>query len=507
MKRFSPAKRVSAMPLKAKAKTFSLVSFCLLLVVFISCTAALAYYNYSFKRLFDACYVQSDAMTHMSDLGRAIASYEASPDLETRKEIEAGFAKGWALYDRFPDDPRLHSEETRMLTNAIRRTYATYEESVQELFRLAAYKLHSTDYYVHYYETVEIGDYVDTYLEQMIQENLQDGTSLYQMQSRILYLAPSVLAGLLLLSALVLLRVQRWFSGQIIEPVISLADAARTLAANEMDIPDVTVVDSDDEIGDLTRTFNRMKDDCRSLLTAQQEKEELTRELYEERLQHIDAENRFSAAQLAMLKQQINPHFLFNTLTLISQTAQQEKAAETDELIQQLSVLLRHNLYNRQDRVTVRQELETLYSYMYIQESRFVDRVAFWVDCRVPPEQYDIPTFTLQPLVENAVSHGVAPKADGGSIRIKVTLSGDRLRILVTDNGMGMSPAVRDRLNRLENVPAGQNSGIGVVNVAKRLAILCPGSTFRVASWPNVGTCIRMELPREWALTRKEEKS
>jgi hypothetical protein len=142
-----------------------------------------------------------------------------------------------------------------------------------------------------------------------------------------------------------------------------------------MDIPDVPVCGSDDEIGDLTRTFNRMKDDCRSLLTAQQEKEELTRELYEERLSHIAAENQLSAAHLAMLKQQINPHFLFNTLTLISQTAQQENAGETGRLIQQLSILLRHNLYDRQDRVTIRQELETLYSYMYIQESRFLDRV------------------------------------------------------------------------------------------------------------------------------------
>ncbi len=493
------------MSLRAKAKTVSLASFCVLLVFFIGCTAALAYYNYSFKRLFDTSYLQSDAMAQMSELERAISSYENAPNLETRVLIEDHFAKGWEIFRRFSDSPGLQSEESRMLKNAILRTYGTYEKSVQELFRLGAYRLHTTDYYLQYYETVEVGNYVDTYLEQMLRSNLRDGNALYQTQRHILYLAPFCLAALLLFSALVLLRIQQWFSRQILDPVITLADAARTLAANQMDIPDVHVVDSDDEIGDLTGTFNRMKDDCRSLLTAQQEKEELTRELYEERLQLIAAENQLSAAQFAMLKQQMNPHFLFNTLTLISQTAQQECAAETDELIRQLSVLLRRNLYDRQDRATIRQELETIYSYMYIQESRFRDRVAFWVDCEVAPEAYSIPTFTLQPLVENAVSHGVAPKAAGGVIRIRVALRGGVLRVTVTDNGVGMDPAVRDRLRRLDDVPAGQNNGIGVVNVARRLSILCPESSFHVASWQNVGTCIRIELPLEWAEARHGE--
>lgn len=494
------------MPLRTKAKSFSLVSLCVLFAFFISCTAALAYYNYSFKRLFDASYLQSDAMSRMSELSRAIAAYENAPNRESRALIEEQFARGWEIFRRLPDDPRRQSEEARMLKTAILRTYGTYEKSVQRLFSLGAYRRHTTEYYLQYYETVEIGDYVDTYLEQMLQENLRAGNALYRIQSRILYLAPAVLAALLVLSAIVLLRVQRWFAGQILDPVIALADAARTLAENQMDIPDVRAVDSDDEIGDLTRTFNRMKDDCRSLLIAQQEKEELTRELYEERLQHIAAENQLSAAQLAMLRQQINPHFLFNTLTLISQTAQQEQASETDELIRQLSVLLRCNLYDRQDRVSVRQELETLYSYMYIQESRFLDRVAFWVDCAVAPEEYSIPTFILQPLVENAVSHGVAPKAAGGVIRVRIALRRGALRITVTDNGVGMDRAVRGRLNRLEDVPAGQDSGIGVVNVARRLSILCPGSRFHVASWQNIGTCIRIELPLNWARQREAKE-
>ena len=496
--------RLQSMPLKDKARAVGALSLCVLVVLSISCIAALGYYNYSFKRLFDTSYLQSDAMTQMNELGRAIADFESDPSPESRALVEANFTRGWLYLHRFPDDPARQSEETLLLRNALLRSYATYEKRVGELFRMSSYGPRTTEYYVKYYEIVEIGDYIDTYLEQMIQENLREGNSLYQTQSRILYIAPCVLAVLLLISGAVALGIQRWFVGGILQPVVALADAARTLAANQMDIPDVPAGDRRDEIGDLTRTFNRMKDDCRSLLTAQTEKEELTRALYEERLEHIDAENRLSAAQLAVLKQQINPHFLFNTLTLISETARREAAGDTESLIQQLSVLLRHNLYTRQDRVSIQQELDTLYSYMYIQESRFLDRVAFWVECEVPLEEYAIPTFTLQPLVENAVSHGVVLRETGGIVRVKIAAHGDALRISVTDNGIGMERAVRDRLNRLEDVPAGQNSGIGVVNVARRLSILCPASTFRVASWRGIGTCVRIELPLAWARNHNE---
>ena len=165
----SAAGRLRAMPLKMKAKAVGALSFCLLFVISFSCTASLAYYNYSFKRLFDTSYLQSDAMTAMSDLGRAVAGYEIAPNQETRRLIEDQFARGWALFRRFPDDPRRQSEESRMLKNAILRTYATYEKRVRELFRMGSYGLHTTDYYVKYYEIVEIGDYIDTYLEQMIQ--------------------------------------------------------------------------------------------------------------------------------------------------------------------------------------------------------------------------------------------------------------------------------------------------------------------------------------------------
>lgn len=496
--------RFRSLPLKSKAQAVGALTFCLMILLSTGCIAALGYYNYSFKRLFDTSYLQSGAMTQMRELRHTIEMFESDPGADTRQLVEDGFADGWALFERFPDDPRRQSEEARLLNRAVLRTYATYEKRVQELFRMSIYDLRTTEYYVKYYEIEEIGSYINTYLEQIIQENLREGNSLYQTQSRILYAVPFVFAVLLLLSGMVLTGMLRWFSGRILQPVVALADAARTLAANRMDIPDVPVPGGEDEIGDLTRTFNRMKDDCRSLLTAQQEKEELTRELYEERLEHIDAENRLSAAQLAVLKQQINPHFLFNTLTLISETARQESADDTESLIQQLSVLLRHNLYTRQDRVSLQQELDMLYSYMYIQESRFLDRVVFWVECEVPLDAYSIPTFTLQPLVENAVSHGVVPKEAGGVIRVKIYPHGGALRITVTDNGVGMEKAVLDRLNSLEDVPEGQNSGIGVVNVARRLAIVCPQSTFKVASWQKIGTCIRIDLPLGWAKTNSK---
>ena len=174
------ANHFRSLPLKTKAKAVSIISCGVLFAFFFSCTAALSYYNYSFKRLFDTSYLQSDAMTRMSELSRAVAVYESAPTRETRELVADSFARGWALFERFPDDPRQQSEESRMLKTAILRTYGTYERKVQELFALGSRKLHTTDYYLKYYEIVEIGDYVDTYLEQLIQENLRESNALYR---------------------------------------------------------------------------------------------------------------------------------------------------------------------------------------------------------------------------------------------------------------------------------------------------------------------------------------
>ena len=105
-----------------------------------------------------------------------------------------------------------------------------------------------------------------------------------------------------------------------------------------------------------------------------------------------------------------------------------------------------------------------------------------------------VPTFTLQPLVENAVIHGVAPKEEGGRIRIRIRMRGGRTVITVTDSGQGIPPELLAILMRGGKNHRGHLSGIGVGNVRTRIGTLHPGSTFRIFSRVGMGTAIRLSL-------------
>lgn len=483
------------LPLNARAQRYGLLSFTMLLMASLFCVLIFIYFAHNFESVFGASYLQTGTLRQVDQLNQAMERYGEYPNLEEQDPIREKMDEVARQIDTLVARERQDGQEFGVLAVAVQRSFQSYQERVEKLFSIPAETL-SQEFYVQYYEVLEIGGYIDAYLKELTQQTIEDGYVDYQSVGAYMTMLP-LMAGLLFLviSVMLVVRMDRWVSVQIVEPVLTLANAAQGLAARQMDIPDIPV-QREDEIGQLTRTFNRMKEDCRNLLDTQREKEELTRVLYDEQLKRSDAENRLSAARFSMLKQQINPHFLFNTLTLISQTALQEGAHQTNTLIQRLSALLRHNLYHQAEWVTVRQELEVLYNYMFIQESRFADRVVFWVDCQVQPEQYDIPSFLLQPLVENAVSHGVAPKAEGGAIRIRVKEGKGRLLITVTDSGVGMDKATLRRLRGGEEGEAPRHSGIGVANVAARMAILCPDSRFQVYSRPGLGTCVKLDLPR-----------
>lgn len=172
---------------------------------------------------------------------------------------------------------------------------------------------------------------------------------------------------MIILSAALLYWFSLWLYRHIIVPLFRLSDAAATLAGNEMCLPDLQVTSSD-EVGILTQNFNKMKNDCRSLLVARAERDAMHQNLLNEHIQRVTAEQQLSSAKFAALRNQVNPHFLFNTLALIIQVASEEDAEETKQLIQQLSDLLRYNLYNNAPSVPLAQEIEVLHHYIHIRK-------------------------------------------------------------------------------------------------------------------------------------------
>lgn len=171
-------------------------------------------------------------------------------------------------------------------------------------------------------------------------------------------------------------------------------------------------------------------------------------------------ETQLAQAQLETLKMQLQPHFLFNTLHAISSLVRDEKNRAAVSMIAGLSGLLRHSLENigRQE-VSLREELEFLELYLDIQQMRFSDRLK--VEMEIEPETLDavVPNLILQPLVENAIRHGISPRVSGGLIQLSTRNENGILEIRVEDDGQGLKREWRRE----------ESTGIGLSNTKARL--------------------------------------
>jgi LytS/YehU family sensor histidine kinase len=173
-------------------------------------------------------------------------------------------------------------------------------------------------------------------------------------------------------------------------------------------------------------------------------------------------ETQASAAQLAMLRYQLNPHFLFNTLNSISTLVLLKQTDRANAMLSRLSSFLRYTLINEPlGQVTLAQEVETLKLYLEIEKMRFEDRLRprFDVDPAVAGAR--LPSLLLQPLVENAIKYAVTPKEEGADISVEARLAGDRVQITVSDTGPG--------LNEAQARPT-YSTGVGLANIRDRLA-------------------------------------
>jgi two-component system, LytTR family, sensor kinase len=192
-------------------------------------------------------------------------------------------------------------------------------------------------------------------------------------------------------------------------------------------------------------------------------------------------------ARMDSLISQINPHFLFNTLNTVSSLIRLDPDTARKVLVK-LSNILRRRLKTQTHFAPLRQELDFIADYLDIEVVRF-GRDKLRVVEEIDPAALDVivPTMILQPLVENAIRHGIGPKIEGGTITLRATLRNGRIAIQVSDDGLGIP---RSRL------PEIYASGIGIMNVQERLKVLY-GHEFsmKVESEPGKGTTVRFELP------------
>jgi two-component system LytT family sensor kinase len=189
-----------------------------------------------------------------------------------------------------------------------------------------------------------------------------------------------------------------------------------------------------------------------------------------DRLERLEAQA--TSAQLAMLRYQLNPHFLFNTLNSISTLVLLKQTEPANAMLTRLSGFLRHTLVSEPGaKVTVAQEVETLQLYLGIERMRFEERLR--TEFAVDPEAANacLPSMLLQPLVENAIKYAVSPQEEGASITLSAQLVGRRLRIAVSDSGPGLreGPVRASGQGSLAGIGRTVSTGVGLANIRDRL--------------------------------------
>jgi two-component system sensor histidine kinase YesM len=222
-------------------------------------------------------------------------------------------------------------------------------------------------------------------------------------------------------------------------------------------------------------------------------------ELHEEKDKVKEEQYLKRKAELSALQAQINPHFLYNTLNSIVWMADNVEAKEISYMAAALGTFFRVSLSKGQEFIPLRDEIQHVQSYLYIQKIRYVDKIQY--ELSVNEQLLDKMTLKLllQPFVENAIRHGINEMDGVGIIRVTADFSenGEDIELHVIDNGLGINPQALAAINRrLKAGFSGDKEGYGIYNVNERIR-LCFGSEYgiRVVSEPGKGTDVAIRIP------------
>lgn len=286
-----------------------------------------------------------------------------------------------------------------------------------------------------------------------------------------------------LLIAVILIYI---FSAMISKRMLVLNKDLNKVAMGDLNV--VSHVTGNDEIGVLSRQFNNMVVNIRGLMD----------EVAESHKQKAQLELRQKEIKLKMMASQINPHFLFNALESIRMKAHMKGETEISAIVRMLGKMIRRNLEVGTRKIALKDELEMVRCYLEIQTFRYGnERLTFHLDTDPSGRDIEIPPLIIQPLVENAVVHGLDHIAEGGFVSLHTKLNGNMLRVEIADNGVGISEDKINQINdSLHDMEEDGDYRIGLRNVHQRLVMIYGDSCgLTINSTPGSGTRIRFEIP------------
>ncbi|CAH1057882.1 sensor histidine kinase [Paenibacillus pseudetheri] len=307
--------------------------------------------------------------------------------------------------------------------------------------------------------------------------------SIVKEPNQVIKLSITVIAISVLLAFLIIYSFSSLFSRRLLH----LSRHINRVSTGDFDT--TLKIDGKDEIALLARQFNSM---VRSI-------NDLMYEVQESNAQNSLLEQKQNDIRFKMLASQINPHFLFNALEAIRMEAHMKGQVEIARVVRLLGKMMRSNLEVGRSKILLSQELEVVRCYLDIQQFRYEERLKYQFTVDPAVESLYMPPLLIQPLVENAVIHGLDNKMEGAFVTVEVVQVGDHAKFTITDNGVGISPVqLEELLNTLERKEEREGERIGLRNVHDRLK-LSYGAEYglTIESGPNVGTVIFFCIPME----------
>ena len=361
---------------------------------------------------------------------------------------------------------------------------ATLEDKMNEIAKTDNYNERQTQLENNIYV---LSDLIQVYMYNYL---YYEAASLNQLQSMLTFQIELVFVGILLMVALlvfILLSMSRKLSRSITEPIEALSRRVEVISSGDLtELP--AIVANETEVQALSNGVEQMVTHLNELIEKNKNEE-------------VHRRN----AELALLRAQINPHFLYNTLDTIIWLIEAGDLERSVLIVNSLSTFFRFSLTRGRDVITLAEEEKQILSYLEIQQIRYRDVMDYKINIPEELGRYCLPKLTLQPLVENALYHGIKLKRGKGRIEVTGYEDGDCIIIMVSDNGAGMTP---ERLKELRHaLRDGLELGFGLRVIHKRLQLMF-GDEYGVVeifSTQGEGTKINVKIPK-WLPENEEEK-
>jgi sensor histidine kinase YesM len=429
---------------------------------------------------------------------QAFENYARERSDDNRIALEAACVLTGQYLELLPYDYRKVGAQRYAAIWSLRNSYAVYRVLRDDVVAMSKSDAHYIDslYYVY-----SVQEYLKLYTNRLLQNTLESGSQSYQRKLPFLYGIPYIIVAIGVILVISVLSMARIMNRTFVSPVLRLAYLSRKIAQNDFSEDDLKA-ESKDEMGELVSAFNKMRQAMADYIRTLQEKSEVEIKLHREEMERFEMEKRLQATQFELFRSQMNPHFLFNTFNMISCMAKLENAMMTERMISSMSNLFRYNLKTTEALVPLSRELDVIRDYMYIQQMRFGSRIQYEIQCLVRDEECLVPAFTLQPLVENAIIHGISRKEKGGKIFVRIwkkqdaNLGNRTVVVSVADTGEGISP---DRLREVQGALKEQRTatiGIGIGNIYKRVHMMREDGDLRLYSKEGAGTVVQVMVPQ-----------